>query len=644
MDVTRTTPLMLLLVFREERAKGAWRLRDRADSKFRNRYTQIDLEPLTETQSAELLEKLLPGARFAPETWAEIWEKSKGNPFYLEEVVRSLIDSEAVVPEEIGSVDALVAQYKPEAHPRWRVTDKIAEINVPNTLQSAIGARIDRLASDAQLALEMAAVIGSKFHSDVLEVLAATEAEISADIDLQISRLEESDLIEPSGTSLLSYRFSDVLVQEVAYEKLLTQRRQEFHRIVGEVLERRLAENKLKVELEAMAALTDEQIDELKMEDCGPLAYHFGRSDSTDKALIYLPMAAKKARGEYDLKSAIEYYKRLSEIKGQLGDRKGQAGALYQMGVMAYEIGDYEPARRWLEASVSLLDKLGDIANKAWSVMYLGMINLKQGKYAEATEYHQDALTLSQELENTKILGGIHLTNLARVQLRMGAYEDALTNFTESLASKEQRNDKLGLGFSYYYMGLAYLYQGDLEYAEDAIGKATAFWEEIKNKRGIAYARQGQGLLALEREQFTEAEALFQEAHDICDELVLKAEIVENLSYLGQAHLGQSDVNTAFNFSYQAMDLLETQKDVEAEQQFYWNHFCILDVRQDRAASEFLQKAYDTLMEQADPKQIGSLEARDTFLTNVPVNRQILDKVTSDEWVGHIEVQADYKV
>lgn len=225
-----------------------------------------------------MLAKLLPGADFQPQMQAEILEKAAGNPYYLEEVVRSLMEAGGVVPNV-------------QAEGMWVVSEKISQIAVPATLHAAIIARIDRLTEDARQALQTASVIGRQFRLNLFRnVSDATE-----EIDIWMAQLERGGLIRPVSVSLdPEYAFPDTLVQEVAYESLLVQSRQQLHGRLGASLEAAFADNQ-------------EQGAEL-------LAYHFSRSDDEDKALHYLEMAAKKARSNYAIETAIQAYAATLEI------------------------------------------------------------------------------------------------------------------------------------------------------------------------------------------------------------------------------------------------------------------------------------------------------------------------------------------
>jgi len=396
-------------------------------------------------------------------------------------------------------------------------------------------------------------------------------------------------------------------VQEVAYDSILVQNRMQLHRRVGEALEELGADNST-------------QFHQL-------LAYHFGRSDDSVRAIKYLRLAAQEARDEYANETAIVDYQQLLEWQRRVQDVAGQAQARYAMGVLAYEIGDYDRAMPWLEEATMLFQQLGDENNVGWSIMYEGMVALKRGLYGEAAEYHRRALGLAQQ-RGDSFQEGIHLTNLARVTLRLGDYPLALEQFRASLALKQQNNDVTGQAFAWFYLGLTHVFRGEGDVAEAAFQKSLELWRQTpKNERGLSYCHYGMGLLALQRERFVEAADYFRRAHEISVKLVLKAETIEDLSFLGRAEAGLGRREAALEASRQALSLLRTQRDVEAVQAIYLNAYRVLSAFGEAEAEAALAQAYAIVREQA--QHLEDETARRRFLEELPVNREILSAARS---------------
>jgi len=208
--LTDRVPLMILLLMRIDRDHGSWGVKLKAEADFPHRSTEIQLRRLSTDDSSSLLEQLLGETKLPEEIWGTIMERSEGNPFYLEEVIRHLIEQDLIVQDEDG----------------WHATEELKEMSIPDTLQGVLLARIDRLEEDVRRTLQMAAVIGKSFLYRILETI----AEAAMQLDTHLSRLQRVDLVrEKARIPELEYIFKHALTQEAAYNSLLRERRKVFH-------------------------------------------------------------------------------------------------------------------------------------------------------------------------------------------------------------------------------------------------------------------------------------------------------------------------------------------------------------------------------------------------------------------------------
>lgn len=612
LSILDRVPIMLILAFRMRRDKGCWDLHNTAVDDYPHRTTKVELSPLNDEQSRAILDDLLPGAVFPEATYREILNKAAGNPLYLEELVRSFIETGVVVREEPehDEVADLLSTFKrmsnrgeepDEKTETWIVTEKIHDVTVPNTLRAAIVARIDRLAEYARYALQMAAVIGREFRLEILRNLIEAETEI----DLWVSQLERGDLIRPQEVNAtLTYTFLDAMVQEVAYDSLLVHRRAEIHNRIGKMLE----------------AAFDHDL----KQGCELIAYHYSHGKNIEQALIYLDMAAEKAHDQYANETAIQFYEQMLAFQREQGAQAEQASTLYKMGVLAYEIGDYNRARPWLAASFDLCESLNDQALAGWSMMYMGMVDLKKGDYPGALARHETALKLARD-RNDAVQEGIHLTNLARTIKLLGDYDQALALFDQSLVLKEANDDQMGQGFVHYYQGLIHLDQGRYDEAARSLQRVFDIWSKLdKPDRYMSFYHYGMGNVALAQGRCEEALEHLKEALTISERLMLSAEIIEDLSALGQASLCMDDIDAALAYSTRAIKLLESQKDVEEMQRIYLNHYDVLKAAGDDDAGHYFRQARKVMRAQA--ALIQDEAARAIYLTGVPVNQRINNK------------------
>ncbi len=312
---TNHVPLLLLLVGRIDRDHGSWGIKLKAETNFAHRYTEIQLRSLSSEESNELVDNLLSVAELPEDVRRTMLDRSEGNPFYLEEVIRSLIDQGALVREK----------------DRWRATRTLADLEIPDTLHGVLLARIDRLEEEVRRTLQTASVIGKSFLYRLLESIADAECELNQ----HLAQLQRVDLVqEKTRRPELEYIFKHSLTQEAAYNSLLVERRKEFHLKVGEALERLFADRK---------------------EDfLGLLAYHFDLGGHQEKAVSYLLQAGDKARLEEALQEAIQHYLRAIDLLTEAGEETRAAGTWLKLGLVYHTDFRFEEAHHANETAFNL--------------------------------------------------------------------------------------------------------------------------------------------------------------------------------------------------------------------------------------------------------------------------------------------------
>lgn len=218
LQLTDRWPVMLLILSRIEREHGSWRTKAIAATDYADRYVEIDLKPLSSEDSNCLIDNFLAFADVPDSLRQLILDRSEGNPFYLKEIIRSLIEQGDIVRE--GQT--------------WHV---IAEFAKPDSLRTALLARIDRLEEDERRTLRFASVIGRSFLYRLVEAI--TEAE--RELDTHMGRMQRADLAREKERDP-DHLLNESSAQEAALYSQAIERRKEFHDRVGQALERILAE------------------------------------------------------------------------------------------------------------------------------------------------------------------------------------------------------------------------------------------------------------------------------------------------------------------------------------------------------------------------------------------------------------------
>lgn len=310
--VTEESPLLLVLVQRPETEHGAWTLRERAAREYRHVFDEIALVALNDAAGSALVEALVEGAALTDELRDRLLSYAEGNPFYLEELVRSLVDR-GVLRREDGT---------------WEVRGE-QSLTVPTTIEGVILARIDRLEPVWRETVTAASVLGRSFG--LLELQAVSELDAAAVRDA-VHHLLRLDLIrEERRWPDPIYRFKHALIQETAYRTLVATRRAPLHRRAAEWFE-------------AAHAGSPERF-------YGLLAHHFGAANDTERTMHYLRLAADHARDEWALDEAIQHYADLVPLLERAGRTQETAGLLFELGTMLHLAMRYREANEvWQRA------------------------------------------------------------------------------------------------------------------------------------------------------------------------------------------------------------------------------------------------------------------------------------------------------
>ncbi len=315
-------PFLILGLSRPERQTPAARLRERCARDYAGYYTEIFLAPLSGADSTQLVHNLLEIEDIPAHLKELVVAKAEGNPFFLEEVIRTLIDTGVVRRDPTSG--------------RVQATVRLETIHIPDTIQGLIMARIDRLDEEVKQVLRVAAVIGRSFLYRVLKAI----AEAGRRLDNDLAELQQTELIrEKRVTPELEYIFSHALAHEATYESILLQKRRELHARVGAAIENLMAD----------------RLDEFY----GLLAYHYAAAEQWEQAQEYLFKAgdqalrmAADAEALANYRQAMEAYTR---VRGDDWEPIERARLERKIGEAFYRLGEFSQARTYLAHSLALL-------------------------------------------------------------------------------------------------------------------------------------------------------------------------------------------------------------------------------------------------------------------------------------------------
>ena len=424
---------------------------------IKDQYQEIRLSDFESFDAQKMVRSLL-GAENMPEVLNEfVQQKTQGNPFYIEEMINSLIESDILS----------------RANGNWHLTRQITESDIPATIHGLLSARVDRLERPFKRILQEASVIGRAFLYRILERI----TDIDSGMDECLSGLEDLDLIRTQSMEPeLEYIFKHALTQEVVYNGLLIKERQGIHERVGYVIEK-LFHNRLPEFYET-------------------LAFHFKQGRSIDKATHYLMKAGEKSLNRYALEESHQYYQEafnlLTEKAGKLKtNEKRLIDIIIKWALAYYYRGDFKGLINLLGNHEDLASLLKDKKQLGMYYAWYGFALFAREQNFKSLHYLEKALQIGEDIEDYRIIGYAS-TWLVWVKAELGLMEESI-HFWERAHDVYRSHEPDHYVYIKSLAGLAitYWYRGDYKKMLEAGETLVDFGHKHSNIRSLTL---GQGM------------------------------------------------------------------------------------------------------------------------------------------------------
>jgi class 3 adenylate cyclase/tetratricopeptide (TPR) repeat protein len=432
--------LMIVALLRQRPQELSWRFHEEAGCGYSERYTSIVLGRLNDDNAQTLVDQLLHAGALPDSVRQMILAKAEGNPFYVEEVIRSLLD----------------AGWLARENGQWRITRAVEQIAVPDTLAGVITARLDRLDELSKRVAQSAAVIGREFDFDTLAEISGMNTEL----DAVLMNLQQRDLVhETQRQPRRIYMFKHVLTQETVYASLLLSRRRELHRRAAEVLERGDPDN------------------------VNEIARHFLEARVPERALPYFIAAGDRAARAYAAREAIVQYSYGVEAASLLN--APPPVQLYRARGRVYDmIGEFEAAQADYNAALQAAQAGQDRQGEWQTLLDLGEL-WSARDYQESGRYFEQALELVRTLDESVALAHT-LNRLGNWYLNSGRAILARRHHEEALAIFERLNDKRGLAETLDLLALSCALGPDDLAAANYYRRAISLFRELDERQRLA--------------------------------------------------------------------------------------------------------------------------------------------------------------
>ena len=412
------TPIMLLLLYRPEYTHP-WG--------SKSYYTKVGLDQLGTDSSSELVKAILEEGEAAPELTQLILNRAAGNPLFMEEFTHTLLEN--------GSIERKDEKYV--------LSGKASDIQVPDTIQGIIAARLDRLEDNLKRTMQVASVIGKDFAFRILQTITGMREELKSYL-LNLQGLEF--IYEKNLFPELEYIFKHALTQEVAYNSLLLKRRKEIHAKIGRAIEELYAER-----LEEFYEM---------------LAYHYSRSDSLEKACQYSRLSGEKAEENYSHREACDFYKgalnMLNKLPETAENKKEKLEVLYLIGPPLVFLGFPEGSLGVLQQGERLSKELGDERRLAMFYNAMSMYYSFKGDPQLGMKYSEDAFKEARKNRDIELMVPLAFGLSVSYSPAGEFYKivDMAPDVIDLIEKAERESDFFSLGGNPYSLLCSYCGQG----------------------------------------------------------------------------------------------------------------------------------------------------------------------------------------
>jgi class 3 adenylate cyclase/tetratricopeptide (TPR) repeat protein len=450
--------------------------------------TRLQLRELAPEDSTALVRELLRGD--PPAELAALVEKAQGNPFFIEEVVRGMVDSGVLALED----DA------------WRLTRELDEAAVPGSIEGVITARLDRLEERSREILQVASVIGRRFPYPVLSGIVPARANLVE----RLRWLSDADLILSDELEReLAYLFKHALTRDVAYESILYARRRELHRRVARQIEQ--------VHVDRL----DEQL--------ALLARHYLLAEEWPPAFDYHLRAGRLAQARYAKREAIALYERALQIAQRLGVESQGSGVgdqpsdprppspdpymvelNEQLGAVYALIGEYDTALTRYRTALDLLRTLPDAPpdDRVRLHREIARVYQKRAEFETAFEWVERAMALAGEAQSLELVRCLHFGS--GLHLRQGRASQALEWGQRALHLAEQLGSPSDQAEAYMHSGNAYSTFGDNIHAYELYRQSLQLYEQVQDLDRLADAHNNMATTCYDLGKLVEARSHYE--------------------------------------------------------------------------------------------------------------------------------------
>lgn len=546
-------PLVCLIMARLDRNSPIWDLYHRITSQHPQQALTLTLAPLDEVQAGEMIDRLIGPRALPARTQSQVIKRAEGNPYYIEEILRSLI-KEGVLVQSVESGE-------------WHAIRTVDSLDLPNALRSLLLARMEDLAPDERRVLQLAAVVGMIFWTSVLRELLGEGGEL----EQHLAALQRAQFIQEHGRVPyldMEYRFRSALIRDLAYDSVLNAQKEIYSRQVADYLARLFGE-------------------EVLTQYYGVVAYQYRHAREPRKELFYTLSAAEHAQSIYANTEALDYYTRALELLNELEQEETEGPwqdwrleSLKGLGQIYFGIGQGIQAEPYLREAIALGEEMALATRDLVRLYYwLGEVLFWQRRYKEQVEIAerglallgQDTRSVETALMNQEIAVGYQGLHNREKFLE---FTERTAQFLDQLPYSEELRPA--------YDHVASMYAFDRKDLQEALRWVQALEERAtahRDLRALGQAHDYGGVILMETGDLAGAQIRYTQALDWFERVGDATHIADSLSHLADVSLLAGDIESAQQYISRLLDK-ENADEVETPVWTDWRYGRLLAIQQ----------------------------------------------------------------
>jgi class 3 adenylate cyclase/tetratricopeptide (TPR) repeat protein len=463
-------------------------------------YQRLGVETLSSKSSGRLVRNMLGVPALEPNLEEKIVEKAEGNPFFVEEIVRELVDRGDIV----------------KSGDRYICGRPIEQCEIPNTIQGMLAARMDRLSEDLKRTMQVASVIGRNFAFRLLKSI----MELGDELRSQMANLVGLEILyEKALYPELEYIFKHTLTQEVAYDSLLKQRRREIHGRIAQAIEELYAD---------------------RLEDhYESLAHHYEESGKAAKAVDYLVLAGEKSNRIGAAQAALEFLKKALEVSQEAYlklNPEAEVRLHYDLASAQHAVGALGDSVKGLTKAIAISRQHRMVDYEKKSLTFLALSMHQWPGRVEAQRTLEEGMARAREMDD-KGLESTMLLAMATVALgdygqRAKVYQMVLDGEKLALASAEPSSVLL----AHWVRAVAERFLGRprkaIELTEGMVEKAL----DMFNIASLSFLAMHRGAALAEMGRIEESISLIKNGIESCEKFGVPVYLAQLYNCLGYCY------------------------------------------------------------------------------------------------------------